>query len=301
MVAQSIYRSAAGEQAIMALYDQALARWPVPYTTGTVATRHGDAFVITCGDEQAPPLVLLHGAGVNATMWGGDVTVYSRHFHIYAVDLPGEPGKSAPNRLPWTGPAYVEWLSDVFAGLDIETATVLGLSQGAWTALKFATARPQQVARLVLLTPGGIVPDRLSFLVRALPLLLLGRWGARRLMRLLYGSQPIPDGVEEITLVLMSNFRARVGTLPLFADDELRRLIMPTLLLGGDEDALRDLDRIAARLRTLLPDLTVAILPGAGHALLDTGEHVMAFLGAAAGKNEREKVLPVYGRGMTTP
>jgi hypothetical protein len=35
-----IYKSAAGEQAIMALYDSVLARWPVPHETRRLKTRH---------------------------------------------------------------------------------------------------------------------------------------------------------------------------------------------------------------------------------------------------------------------
>ncbi len=36
--------------------------------------------------------------------------------------------------------------------------------------------------------------------------------------------------------------------------------------------------QVAERLRALLPCLSVTILPGAGHALLNTSGHVMAFL-----------------------
>ena len=53
---------------------------------------------------------------------------------------------------------------------------------------------------------------------------------------------------------------------------------MPTLLLGGTKDALRDIENIAARLRKFAPRLDVAILPGAGHAIVNTAEHILSFL-----------------------
>jgi pimeloyl-ACP methyl ester carboxylesterase len=143
---QSIYKSPAGEQAVMALYDSWLARWPAPYTTLNVPTRHGSTFVIASGAEAALPLVLIHGAGTNSTMWAGDVADYSRHYRVLAIDLPGEPGKSAPNRPSWDGPAYAEWLEDVLNALPLEAVTIIGLSQGAWTALKFAISHPDWVA-----------------------------------------------------------------------------------------------------------------------------------------------------------
>jgi pimeloyl-ACP methyl ester carboxylesterase len=67
----------------------------------------------------------------------------------------------------------------VLHALQVEAVTIIGISQGAWTAIKFAVAYPEHVTRLVVLSPGGIVPDKLSFVVRAIPLLLLGRRGLR--------------------------------------------------------------------------------------------------------------------------
>ena len=279
MADNSIYRSRAGAEAIMAFYDTTLARWPVAHQPLNVPTRHGDTFVIACGDEAAPPLILLHGAGTNSTMWGADIATYSRDHRVYAVDLLGEPGKSSPNRPAWEGPAYAEWLEDILAELRIDRARLVGLSQGGWTALKFAVYQPRRVEKLALLTPGGVVPDKTSFLFAAVFYMLLGQWGVRRMMKMLYGSQTVPDGVAEITMLFMRHFKSRMGVLPIFTDAELRRLTMPTLLLVGSQDALRDGDKIAARLQQHLPDFTAEIIPGGGHALLDTVDRVAAFLG----------------------
>jgi pimeloyl-ACP methyl ester carboxylesterase len=95
---------------------------------------------------------------------------------------------------------------------------------------------------------------------------------------MLYADQRVPEGVEERTAVLISNFRTRMGVLPIFSDEELHRLTMPTLLLGGTKDALRDTEKIAARLHAFVPQLDVTILPGAGHAVVNTAEHILSFL-----------------------
>jgi len=153
MTAHSIYKSPAGERAVMAWYDAALASWPVPYEALNVPTRHGNAFVLASGasgKESGTPLILLHGAGTNSAMWAGDVAAYSPQYRVYAVDLLGEPGKSAPNRPAWDSPAYAEWLGDVLDALKIERASLLGLSQGGWTALKFAVYQPRRVESLVV-------------------------------------------------------------------------------------------------------------------------------------------------------
>jgi pimeloyl-ACP methyl ester carboxylesterase len=275
---QSIYKSPAGQQAIMALYNSVLERWPVAYETVDIPTQHGHTFVIVCGEPAAPPLILLHGAGTNSTMWVGDVVAYAPHYRVYAVDLLGEPGQSAPNRPAWAGPAYAEWLGDVVTALKIDKVTLVGISQGAWTAVKYAVYKPERVEKLVLLTPGGITPDKMSFLIRVVPLLLLGRWGIQRVNRILFADQPIPDEVEDVMTLIFTHFKPRLGVLPLFSDEELKRLTMPVLLLIGAKDALRDAKKIEARMAGLLPDLTAMIIPGAGHALLNTTVQIMPFL-----------------------
>lgn len=274
----SIYKSLAGEQAVRTLYDGVLTHWPVPHETRTVPTRHGDTFVIASGDAAAPSLVLLHGAGTNSAMWAGDVAAYAERFRVYAVDLIGEPGRSAPSRPSWEGPPYAEWLADVLDGLAVDAATIIGLSQGAWCALKLAVAQPTRVRQLVLLSPGGIVHDKLSFVVRVLPLLFLGRWGIRRVNDIILAGRAVPPAVDDAMTTMTTHFRARIGALPLFSDTELARLTMPVLVLVGSRDALRDGKKIADRMRTLVPRLTATIVPDGGHALLDVTAPILAFL-----------------------
>lgn len=278
MTANSIYKSSAGEREVMALYEALLARWPVPYEALNIPTRHGCTFVIASGRETAPPLVLLHGAGTNSAMWAGDVAEYSQHYRVLAVDLLGEPGKSAPNRPTWNGPAYAEWLEDVLDVLKVEAAAVMGLSQGAWTALKFAVYKPDRVKALVLLSPGGITHDKLSFVVRAILLLLLGRWGITRINRMVLGGQSVPAKVEEAMTLFMTHFNARVGALPIFSDTELRRLTMPVRLLLGARDAVRDAKKITARMQKLVPHVAATTIPEAGHALVNARMYALPFL-----------------------
>jgi len=278
MITESIYKSPAGKSEIMALYDAVLARWPVPYEAITIPTRHGETFVIASGDKSAPPLVLLHGSASNAVSWVGDVTEYSQHFRVYAVDLPGEAGRSAENRPAWDGPGFAEWLDDVLDGLKIQKTALLGISQGGWTALKFATNHPERVTRLVLLTPGGVMPARPSFILKAVFLSMFGRWGAERINRIVIGKQPIhPEAVKFMDAIL-THFKARMGKEYLFSDDELKRLTMPTLLIGGTEDALIPMESVVPRMQKFVPQLKAALIPGMSHAVINMAGQVIPFL-----------------------
>lgn len=280
MNTQSIYKSPAGKREIMALYDAVLVRWPVAHETFNLPTRHGDTFIIASGEKSAPPLVLLHGSASNAVSWVGDVVEYSQHFRVYAVDLPGEPGKSAENRPAWDGPGFAEWLEDVLDGLKIQKTALLGISQGGWTALKFATNRPERVARLVLLAPGGVMPTRLSFILSAVILSMLGHWGAERISRIVLGKQPIHPEAVKFMDAIYTHFKARIGKEYLFSDDELKRLNMPTLLLGGAEDALFRMEGVVTRMQKIVPLLKAVLIPDMGHALVNLSGQIIPFLTA---------------------
>jgi pimeloyl-ACP methyl ester carboxylesterase len=274
----SIYRSTSDEKVIMAAYNNILERWPVPGEKLYIPTRHGRTFVIVSGEKKAPPLVLLHGSSSNALSWFGEIAQYSRLFRTYAVDIPGEPGRSSHGRPSWNSPAYAEWLEDILNFLEIEKTGLLGLSQGGWAALKFAAYKPERVSKLVLLSPAGVVSDRFSFLFKVIFLMLWGRKGGEALNRIIFGKSKIDEEAIRYMSLIMTHFKPRVGRLKLFTDEELRRLTMPVMLIGGDRDVIRDVQKIDDRMKKLVADLSTVILPDRGHVLTNLSERIIPFL-----------------------
>jgi pimeloyl-ACP methyl ester carboxylesterase len=80
-----------------------------------VPTRQGNTFVVVSGNPSSRPVVLLHGSGANSAWWMRDATAWAQHHRVYAVDVIGEPGLSAPSRPPLASPAYAEWLDGACA------------------------------------------------------------------------------------------------------------------------------------------------------------------------------------------
>jgi pimeloyl-ACP methyl ester carboxylesterase len=167
----------------------------------------------------------------------------------------------------------------VLDGLELPRVALVGISQGGWTALKFATAWPERVERLILLAPGGVVKDRPSFLLRAVGWSIFGARGTEKLKRLVLGDTEIPAELDEYLMLIMTEFKPRIGALPIFGDEELARLTMPVLLIGGDRDVIRDETAMAARLKATAPDVQTVILPGVGHTLTETTTYTLPFLG----------------------
>lgn len=275
---EQVFKSAAGRAAIISTYDMILQSWPVPYTSMMLPTRHGSTHVIACGDPEAPALFLLHGSGSNASMWLGEIARYADHYRVYAVDLPGEPGKSEPTRSPLQGPAYAEWMEDLYIALELPAkANMVGISLGGWMALRFATICPERVEKLVLLCPSGVASPRISLLFRWTPLLLLGTRGTDLMIRGLNPNTAMPEEALAYIRLIRENFNPRIQ-LPLFTDAELQQLTMPVLTIAGTRDIMLPSAHTLARLKRLLPDLTPILLPGAGHILIDQADTVLKFL-----------------------
>ena len=189
-----VYRSPEDQAAVQARYTALLDRWPVPCEQRRVATREGETFVVVCGPTSAPPVLLLQGSGANAAMWLPEVEAWAETYRVYAVDVIGEPGFSAPSRPPLTSDAYAHWLDDVMDGLGLPAASVVAVSLGAWIALDYAMRRPARVHKVVVISPSGIGRQKISFLLKVVPLMLMGRWGRRKAMSLATGPMRGPFG-----------------------------------------------------------------------------------------------------------
>jgi pimeloyl-ACP methyl ester carboxylesterase len=281
----AIYKTAAGEAAVRTRYAAFLRQWPAPCEQRYVPTSQGDTFVVSCGSEGAPDVLLLHGSAANAASWMGDVATLAQRFRVHAVDMIGEPGFSAPARPPLASRVYAGWLDEVTTRLGIARTALVGISLGGWLALEYAIRKPEKVSAMVLLCPGGVGRHR-NVLLWALPLLLLGRWGRRKIMQRIAGGAPaaaVPPQLRAFGDFMdldFRSFRPRTEVLPAFADAELERLTMPVLAILGAKDVMIDSagtrDRLARH-----ANAEIRWLPEAGHLLIGQTDAIDGFLGKA--------------------
>ena len=170
----SIYRTPEAQRQIETQYRDFLKQWPVRNRQFHVPTSQGDTFVIASGDEDKPPLVLLHGAMANSITWMGDIAALTRSFRVYAVDVIGEPGLSAPSRPSVHSDEYASWLSDLVGLLGLDRFSLAGVSLGGWLALDYATRRPESIDRMVLVCPAGVGRQKIGILFKLLLLNIVG-------------------------------------------------------------------------------------------------------------------------------
>ena len=100
-----------------------------------------------------PPVVLIHGLFVDHTSWDLVMPELAETFRVVALDLPGfgASEKPPPSRFPYGIDAFAEAIADLYAGLELGPAAVVGHALGGAVALTLAARHPELVSRLALL------------------------------------------------------------------------------------------------------------------------------------------------------
>lgn len=106
---------------------------------------------------EGKPVVLIHGigAGESSFEWRHNFDALSRHFKVYALDLPGF-GQSERRDLRYTADLYVLALMDFLRDVVGEPAALVASSLSGAFAVRLAAQRPELVERLVLVAPTGL-------------------------------------------------------------------------------------------------------------------------------------------------
>ncbi len=136
--------------------------------------------------------------------------------------------------------------------------------------------------RLALLCPAGIGRQK-NFLLKAVPLMLLGPWGVRKVREMVFGrlkGEPPPAVRPFIELMrqIGRNIRPRIVKIPRLSDAELSRLKAPMLVFLGGRDVLLDSEDSRRRLAKWTPQAEVVFLPEARHNIQGQTPRILEFL-----------------------
>jgi len=219
-----------------------------------------------------PAILFVHGWAVDLDMWAPQFAALAGRYRLIAFDRRGFGYSSGAAGMDHDL-ADIEHLLEL---LDIDRVAIVGMSQGARVALRWAMYSPRATAALVLDGPprdllangrpeGEITLAAYRELVRHQGIEAFRReWLQHPLMRL-YTTEPRAHAL----------LRGMVGRYPghdLMGDEtahlpdvgNVQRLNLPILIVNGEHDTQV---RIGAgtELSRVLPHAQLAIIPGAGH------------------------------------
>lgn len=157
------------------------------------------------------PIILLHGNGEDHTIFGGLIKQLSSDYTVYAVDSRGHGKSSKVNHYDYK--VMMADIAQLIGQLKIEKPVVYGFSDGGIIGLLLAIEYPQMLSKLMIsgvnLNPGGLKPFE-HFLMRAV--YFFTRNPKYRLML----------------------------TQPDITEADLKRVAVPTVVLAGSKDLIKE-------------------------------------------------------------
>ena len=225
-----------------------------------------------------PPLVLVHGTTADHTRWAPVLPQLEERFTVYAMDRRGRGGSGDSD--PYVLDREYEDIAAVMAAAG-EPAHLLGHSYGGLCALE-AALLAGNLRKLVLYEPGFPTPglqmyeagmkQRLETLVDQ---------GDRDLLLTTFFREAAQMSEEDVSsLKAAASWQGRLAAAHtavremadgdyVFEPERFRKLSVPTLLLlGGNSPPM--LSRPTELLAATLPNSRVVVMPGQGHAAINT-------------------------------
>lgn len=210
------------------------------------------------------PFILLHGNGEDGSYFENQIDYFSDRYRVIALDTRGH-GKSPRGNAPFTIEQFSRDLYDFMTGLEISNAIILGFSDGANIAMKFAIKHSNMVKALIL--NGGNLNSKGVKRTTQIPIEMGYRIANR------FASKSPDEKRNAEMLGLMVNE-------PNISPAELSKITAPTLVICGKRDMIKEshTKEIAAN----IPNAKLSIIKGnhfiANKRAADFNKEVDAFL-----------------------
>lgn len=186
----------------------------------------------------------MHGNGESSSYFANQINYFQSKYRVIALDTRGH-GKSPRGNAPFTIEQFSCDLYDFMNAHQIPSAIILGFSDGANIAMKFAMKHPNMVKALIL-NGGNLNPKGVKRTTQ-LPI-EIGYKIARH-----FAAKSPDAGKNAEMLGLMVND-------PNIEPHELSRITMPTLVICGTNDMIKESH--TKEIAENLPDAVLTILKG---------------------------------------
>lgn len=204
----------------------------------------------TYGEGQ--PLLLIHGNGGSMKHFIGQIPFFAKKYRVIAADSRAQ-GKSQDNGDSLTYEMMADDYAALLEAMNIDSAFVLGWSDGGINGLLLASRHPEKVKKLAVVS-ANLWPDSTAMQKDFFDLI-----------------QPVYDELKnktdrttaekndlKLTRMMMEE--------PQISLSEINKIKCPALVIGGDHDVIRE-----EHTMLIYKNISKAylwILPNAGHSLM---------------------------------
>jgi pimeloyl-ACP methyl ester carboxylesterase len=227
-------------------------------------------------DASLSPIVFLHGAGMDHTVWALPARYFAhRGRAVLAVDLPGH-GRSEGKPLASIG-VMADWVAQLLDAAGAEKAALVGHSMGALVALEAAARHPERVSALALLGAAPRMPvhpdllaaaeanDHAAFdLMTSWSFGPAGQLGGARVP----GSWLMGGGERLLERLRPGVLSADLEACNAYGDgmESAAKVTCPALVVMGAEDKMTPA-RAGAKLAAAISGASSVVIPNCGHMM----------------------------------
>jgi pimeloyl-ACP methyl ester carboxylesterase len=233
--------------------------------------------------SRRPPLILVHGAGVDHLIWPAELRRLPG-LRVIVLDLPGHGRSDPPGRRSVA--AYAESVRELMEHLDIGRAILAGQSMGGAIAQTMALQMSDRVAGLVLIGTAA----RLAVNPVILNTILNDPVAVADLFVRWYWAKETGDRLRALGKKQLLAIDPQVTYGDYLAcdafdlTDQLAQITAPTLIIGGEADKMTPFS-LSESLAAQISRSTLVKLEGAGHLLhlerpQEVADHITRWLGA---------------------
>jgi pimeloyl-ACP methyl ester carboxylesterase len=216
------------------------------------------------------PIVLIHGFGLDRSIWREMTRMYMAEQRVILVDMRGHGESDAPQ----SQYAMSQMAEDVVRLLDfleVDQAIICGHSMGGYVSLAFAEQFPYRLAGLGLITTRADADTEEKKAGRYQLVESVKQLGCKALADSLAPRLSKDQDVVEKSYRLLNQTDPQgiIGSALGMANREdhtdlLSQIAVPALVVAGAEDQIMDIG-VAEKMAALLPNREFLLIPNAGH------------------------------------
>ncbi len=196
------------------------------------------------------PLLLIHGNGGSIADFSNQIPFFSQHYRVIIADNRSH-GKSIDTK----DSLSYEMMADDFAGLldhlKIDSAQVIGWSDGGINGLLLASRHPKKVKKLAV-TGANLTPE---------PVKSVDSWVVDYVYKSIDSLQKTPASQEKNRQLKLARLLVQE---PHITHAVLGKIACPTLVIGGDHDVI--LAHHTLEIADAIQQSYLWILPNSGHS-----------------------------------
>jgi len=259
----------------------------VPITVNKVTINNYKINYITAGSGK--PLLLIHGANIGWGQWYANIAELSKHFKLYAIDLPGCGNSTYIDfRNSELEKDFVDIVEKFIKIKKLQKVTVIGHSFSTAIIIKLVLRNNPSIDKIVLISPLGFT-NKTPLLHKLLSIQAFAKFISKTAMKptrvnmkkflvdvLIDKSQVREEFVDYYynavknkktchPLLFMSSLMKRFKLKEeLVFINKLNKINKPTLIIAGDRDPIIPNSKILESSR-LIPNVKINIFKNVGH------------------------------------